>query len=119
MRPGRPGLRSRGRSKGYTRYEREDRDKFLARRRKTIAVTGVVGTVENLYDRVDAILKRRNWNWATLGERCRYSRQHLVKMTEADQISEDFLRLLCNALEVPMGSLLRRVEIDETEDQPQ
>jgi len=99
----------RGRTKGYTQGDPErDRSGFLDIRRKRISIHGILGTVDNLYDRIDQDLRARNWNWTTLAKEFPCSRQYLVKVTAKDSIPEEFFFRLCQILGWTAADVMER-----------
>lgn len=106
----------RGRTKGYTKGDPDrDRSEFLEARRKRIAIHGVVGTVSNLYDKIDEELKARDWNWSTLAKKVPCSRQYLVKVTAKNSIPDEFFFRLCQILDWTATEVMERD--DESDDE--
>lgn len=83
--------------KGY----QEPKEHIAGQMAQTTTVTGVVGTIENpsLWERIDAELRARDWNWITLAKKVILSRQRLVNVCRYGQCPEQTLLALCRVFD--------------------
>ena len=88
------------------------REEILAKKPARTKLHGIVGTVPDLYQRIDDALRERDWNWVTLADAIPCSRQYLVDVTERDVIPIEFFYNICRVLQ---WSAKDMIETEENE----
>ena len=100
-------------SKGYQKPKRSPE----VLRKKKPAMTflrGYTGLVKDLWFRIDAELKQRDWNWGDGADRLHCSRQYLDQLTAAREIPEATFYQICSVLGWDALEFIERELPDET-----
>jgi DNA-binding Xre family transcriptional regulator len=71
-----------------------------------ITITGVIGSAQNLWQRVNAALDEREWSFAELAAKCHCSHQYLRRRFEGGKLRAEFFLRICKVLDLSVSDIL-------------
>lgn len=83
----------------------------------TTNVTGLIGTVDGLWEKIDAELQAREWNWKQLSAMIPIARQYLEKACEVGQMNATLFRRLVDIFGWKVSDVMQlEWQPDDTKD---
>lgn len=82
----------------------------------TTNVTGLIGTVDGLWEKIDAELQAREWNWKQLAEMIPCARQYLEKACEVGQMHATLFRRLVDIFDWKVSDVIKLEWQPDTKD---
>ena len=102
-------------SKGYQKPKRSPEQLRKVKPQMTL-LRGYTGLVTELWFKIDAELKRRDWNWGDLSDRLHCKRQYLEQLTNQPNIPESTFHQICSILGWNAAEMIQREMPEDADD---